>query len=511
MPPENALAERQKSDREKKPRSPQTEVLSFEVSEDAAGDLLSASRRRSKAKLKVGLVATSYFEFYRMYDDLKANIDRDAQIVFERLNQKHDIVRTPLVDTLDSADEAGRMLREEQVDIVILAYRAYVPDAYIHHLLNFVPNVPILFFASQSRDRFEYHDSYSGVLRNSGIMAQVQLVAGFKKMNLPTPIEAVAGSVHDEEAYQAIDRYIDVVTIYKQLKSMTFGIIGNVFRGMFDFEYDKTKVKGALGPEVINIQVDHLLRQWENAPLKDPEVQAMIRHAHEAYEVDGVGERDLENAARVAVAVQRLVKRFRLDGLAVLCQHFIEAKFKATPYLGLCELHRQGECPASSEGDVIGLIMMKILKHLTGNMPFFVEWSEFDVERNAWMMLGHGFGDPSQARDKPKLTPAAEQWGLEGTGCATCFAPKPGPCTMAHFIEDAKGWRMVITGGEILDLPPLPINDMHVMVRMEKPIKQYTEELIKAGVPHHAMTARGDVRRELHQLAQLMGMETTVI
>ena len=237
----------------------------------------------------------------------------------------------------------------------------------------------------------------------------------------------------------------------------------------------------------------------------------MSCRARQDFEIKGVGARDLESAARLTVAVERLVDRFQLDGLALLCQHFIEAKFKATPYLGLCELHRQGQCPASAEGDVIGLITMKILKHLTGNMPFFVEWSEFDVERNAWMLLGHGFGDITQAAEKPLLTPSAEQWGLEGTGCSAAFTALPGVCTMAHFVEDSHGWRMILGTGEILDLPAMPINDVHVYVRVDKPIKRHTEELLLAGVPHHAITVRGDVRREMEQLASLMGMKLTIL
>jgi L-arabinose isomerase len=490
-----------------------TEALSFEVTDSGAGDLLSRNRLLSRTPLKIGLVATSYFEFYRMYDNLQQQIHADAQKVYVRLSSEHDVICAPIVDTLDSADEAGRRLRAAEVDVLILAYRAYVPDAYIHHLLTYLPGVPILFFASQSRDRFDYTDDYGGVLRNSGIMAQVQLVAGFKKMGRHDHIEAIAGCIDDEDAYQRINQYLKVVTIYKQLRTMTFGVIGNVFRGMFDFEYDKTKIKGALGPEVLSIQADHLERQWKKAPLDDPDVQAMLKRTREQYDIVGVQEGDLQRAARLAVAIERLVDRFQLDGLAVLCQHFIEAKFKATPYLGLCELHRDGRCPASSEGDVIGLITMKILKHLTGNMPFFVEWSEFDVQRNAWMLLGHGFGDPSQAQGRATLTPTAEQWGLEsrGAGCSGSFAPKPGPCTMAHFIEDAVGWRMFISEGEILDLPAMPINDVHVIVRVEKPITQYTEELIKLGVPHHAITVRGSVRKELEQLAGLMGISTTIL
>ncbi len=433
----------------------------------------------------------------------------------ERLSLTHTVVHTELVDTIDAADEAGRLFRDEQVDMVILAYRAYVPDMYMHQMLAHLPeDMPLLIFGSQCRDKLDYGDDYCGALRNSGLMALIQLVCGFKKIDGDNrKIETVAGSIHDEEAYAKIDRYIDVVTIYKRLKTMTFGVIGNVFRGMFDFEYDKTQVKGTLGPEVMNMQLGHLEKQLDAAPLDDPDVQATIRHARESYKIQGVGDTDLESAARVAVALKRLVKRFRIDGMALLCQHLVERKLKTTPYLGLAQLHSEG-FPCAQEGDVVGLITMKILHHLTGNMPFFVEWSEFDVELNAWMMLGHGFGDPTQARnDDVTLTPTAEMWGLEGTGCSTLFVPKPGPCTIAHFVrhatgeQHADGWKMIVTGGEILDLEPLPINDMHAIVRMERPVKEHAETLLKTGVPHHGITVRGDVRHELHQLAALMKVE----
>lgn len=65
---------------------------------------------------------------------------------------------------------------------------------------------------------------------------------------------------------------------------------------------------------------------------------------------------------------------------------------------------------------------------------------------------------------------------------------------------------MVIISGEILDLDPLPINDVHALVRVERPIIEFTELLVKAGVPHHAIIVRGDVRTELTQLAALLDM-----
>ena len=121
--------------------------------------------------------------------------------------------------------------------------------------------------------------------------------------------------------------------------------------------------------------------------------------------------------------------------------------------------------------------------------------------------LGHGHGDPNEARGNVvRLSPAPEHWGHVGTGVSSHFVPKPGPCTLAHFIEDVNGWRMFVSGGEIMDLPPLPIDEVHACVKVERPILEYTEKVIKLGVPHHVITVRGDVRHELQQLADLMDM-----
>ena len=101
-----------------------------------------------------------------MYPELKEQVISDAKVVYERLSKKHNIVQTEMVDTIDTGDKAGRLLRDEQVDMVILAYRTYVPDIYMHQMLAHLPeDIPLLVFGSQSRSRFEYDDDYCGVFR----------------------------------------------------------------------------------------------------------------------------------------------------------------------------------------------------------------------------------------------------------------------------------------------------------------------------------------------------------
>ena len=110
----------------------------------------------------------------------------------------------------------------------------------------------------------------------------------------------------------------------------------------------------------------------------------------------------------------------------------------------------------------MGLIMSKVLKDFTGVTPFFGEWE------------------------------------------ATY---PPGPVTMTHVIEDAQGWRLLISDGEILDTPPLKINECSLVVRIDRDVKQFLKELIKFGFAHHAIIAPGKVADYLKVFAEQLDLE----
>ena len=94
------------------------DLESFEVAKgDTFGDLLSRERIRSDEKLKIGLLGGGFFEYWRMYPGtLKETIERDARVVLDRLSKKYQIIYPGLVDSVDTADEAGRRFLEEKID-----------------------------------------------------------------------------------------------------------------------------------------------------------------------------------------------------------------------------------------------------------------------------------------------------------------------------------------------------------------------------------------------------------
>jgi L-arabinose isomerase len=485
------------------------EIKSFEVTGgSASGDLL--SERYGDRPLRVGLLACGYFEYWRMYAGLREQVAGDMQVIADRLAAAHDLVYPGLVETLDGADRAGRLFRDEHVDVLVIAEGTYCPDFFVHQaLLHLSSDLPLVVFASQAHDRIDFSAGYDQSLRNSGPMGLVQLTGGFRKMGRYPHYEVVVGAVGDDEVYREIDAIIQVHTTRRNLRHMTIGTIGHVFRGMYDFNFDKTDITGKLGPHVMDIKMDHLVGILDGIDEDEPRVRALADKVRRDYVVKGLDDGAIARSARLGLALVELVDRFRLDGLVLLGQHLIETWANAAVYLGLSELLLSDRAVSVTEGDVIGCVMSKILKDFAGTSPFFGEWEEIDVSLNAVMLLGHGFVDPRAVRlDRPvTVGPACEDWGFEGDSLGFEATYPPGPLTLAHGIHDVDGWRILVSSGELLDTEPLHINESSLIVRVDKPVKEYFRELVRFGFSHHVIAVSGDVTAQLECFARQADIE----
>ena len=206
-------------------------IQSFEVTMGgASGDMLSA--RSGDRALKVGVLACAYFEYWRMYDGLLEDVTSDMQSVAERIGKRHEIVYPGLVDTLDKADAAGQLFKEQHIDVLVITEGTYCTDYIVHQALLHLPSdIPLCIYASQAHGVLDFEAGYAQSLRNSGPMGLIQLTAGFRKMGKYANYEVVVGPIDDDEAYEEIDRILDKlqfesvditqVTISKSRKTTT--------------------------------------------------------------------------------------------------------------------------------------------------------------------------------------------------------------------------------------------------------------------------------------------------
>ncbi|MBT3381790.1 MAG: hypothetical protein HN742_05585 [Lentisphaerae bacterium] len=484
------------------------EITSFDAAEPGAfGDILNVDRGPA-VPAKVGLLAVGYFEYWRMYPSLRATVETDLAKVAERLAAKVDVVYPGMVDNLDRAEEAGRALAEAGVDVVVVVEGTYLPDYMVLHALEHVPHARVVLFNTQTGAGVRPSDDYEATMRNSALIGVTQLSGSFTKAR--RDYDVVVGEIAEDRGYEEIARIARVRAAVARLRACNLGLIGHVFRGMYDLEFDRGSVRGCLGPEVISVQADHLVDLWQD--VAPDNVRARAAQLTDRFAVRGVTATDIERSVRLGIAMERLSARYKLDGLCFLGQHYLEKMTGAPARIGASMMMEDGVMVAC-EGDVGGLVMMQLMHDLTGRAPVQMEWGQFDVNNNALFLLGHGIASPDAAADPTgvTLTRAPEEWGFEGAGVNWEFILRPGPVTLGHFISTPDGWRMLISEGESIEFSCLPCDEIHGMVRVQSPVCDYLKQLIKLGVTHHAIVIHEELVPELELAAELMGVDSVVL
>lgn len=273
---------------------------------------------------------------------------------------------------------------------------------------------------------------------------------------------------------------------------------------MYDLELSKTFLKSAFDVNVIYIQSGHLLAEWEK--VEENEIKEVSGRLLKRFKTRGITENDVMRAVKLAIAMRRLAERFRLNAMCFLDQHFVQKQTLTTARIGASLLMEETDITVACEGDLGGLVTMMLMKSISGSPALMAEWGEYDLELNSCLVMGHGIGVPSLAKsdDDITLTRTPEEWGFEGGGLNYELIVKPGPATIAHVIETADGYKMIVSPANSVDMNPHPYNELHAMMQVKTPIKNYLESVFESGVTHHCIVGLTDMSKELLEVAKIL-------
>lgn len=495
-------------------------IKSFEIAGDGAvGDIVSKSRKNARGKLKVGLLPLSWFEWWPMYPEsgLKEKIQGDSDRFVERMQEKFGdsyelVIPEGYVDTLDKAYDAGEYFKKAGIDAVIIDESTYITDFIPIQAIDALPDIPTILFVTQASNDLWDDMVNTDVIRYEGLVGNTQLAGAFKKMG--RKYKAVVGSLEDEEAFAEIGKHLKALQLIQDLKYMDIGFVGHTFRGMYDIEVDKTKIKGVFGPNVLYLDVTHLIDIWEG--LSDEEIGAYVEQIRKElpYPFEGIDEEDVRKSVSLGLAVTKLIERFGIDGLTLLGQHHVEVATRASADLSFYCAENMG-CMTSHEGDLANLIMKFILNRLTGDLPVFMEWSAFDVKSDTILLTHHGVVDPKiHAADQSKcrVTPSPEKWDFTGHGMSVEYCAKKGQVTLACLIDAKEGWKLLLSGGECIELPQAPSFAPQFHFKHESlKVKEYIKKIVEEGVAHHVCLVYGDYREDLKLYADYVGLKVVEV
>lgn len=484
-------------------------IESYQVGRSGTyGDIL--SKRKEKRKPKVGLLAYGYFEYWRMYEGLREEVESDMNKIARNMSKstRYELIYPGFIDTVDKSDAAGEKLKKEDIDLLVITEGTYMPDYLVLHAVRYLENIPVIILITQNRRRLNRKSlRYRGVVGTSGLVGLNQLCGSFAKMNWKK--EVVIGPLGDPNIYKKIEEYAVVIGVIKRLKNLKIGAYAHPFRGMFDVEYDKTKLFGNIGPETIYIEEQQLKRALNN--VKKEDIDDLARITKKRFKIRDVSEETIRRGCRTAIALENIVEEFRLDVLSILSQWSIQIVANDTAGYASSLLIEKG-IMVSSEGDVATLTMMDVLYQLSGISPMFGEFSMYDLNDNAITFHHHGDGDPNlaQSLDEVYLTTCHESWGCD-EALAFNFIMRKGRATACGIIDDAFGQKMFIASGESLGGEPFHIHSPLVYFKPDRPVLEFSKLMTESGFRHHLVIVLGDYRSHLTKLAKMLNIRTVFL
>ncbi len=227
-----------------------------------------------------------------------------------------------------------------------------------------------------------------------------------------------------------------------------------------------------------------------------------------AKEIIEPNKEDIRKAARVSVALQRLLEREQAQGLAVgTCMGWLSKGF---PCLGFTRLRDVG-IPAACEGDMDSLLTMLLFQYAF-DLPGFQGNATFDTARNA-LWTAHCTAplkmDGLDGADAPYLLRGHSE--VAGSGCVPEVQYRVGQTiTRAKFVNLD---TILASTGKIIEVPDKAVHGCRTQIVTEvRDAATMAANWSRALETEDAMTllhrvvVYGDHMADLNHMARLMGM-----
>jgi L-arabinose isomerase len=296
------------------------------------------------------------------------------------------------------------------------------------------------------------------------------------------------------------------------LSKMRLAAFGRM-KGMGDIIGDEGVLYRTIGPEINHEGIGQVYDRMQSASEK--QIDALVAEDRRNFEIDpGLPEENHRYALRLQYGFEKFMQDLGYDGFSVNFDTFREdGRFKQIHMLAASNLMARGYA-YSNEGDVHTASVVGAGHLLIGD-AHFTEMYSLDFEKDSALMSHMGEGNWKIAReDRPiRLIDRELEIGGLANPPTLVFSAKPGPATLVSLASIAdKGYRLVVSGGEILDTQPLPGVPMpYFHFRPSNGIRKAMDSWLLQGGTHHQALNLDDYARRWVILCGILGIECVVV
>jgi L-arabinose isomerase len=421
-----------------------------------------------------------------------------------------DVVATGFVSDAAEAAAAAEKLRAERCDLIVDYLATYQTASMVVPVAQ-RGGAPVLIVTLQPGPAMDHATVDTGRwLSYCGSCALPEASNALARCGIP--VRSVTGHLRDERAWARIHGWVRAAGLVASLRDGRHGLLGHLYPGMYDVATDIGAVPVSSGGHVEILELDDIAARLPDAA--DPAVDAVTKRALDTFEIDGsVRDDDLLWAARAAVAMRRLVEDLALDSLAYYHRGLggnDNERLAAALILGASLLTADG-IPACGEYELRTSLAMLIL-HRLGAGGAFTELQALDFTAGVVEMGHDGPGHLGISDGRPILRGLGVYHGKRGAGVSVEFEVRHGPATLLGLSIRTDGrLGLVAAEGEVVAGPHMRIGNTTSRVDVGRDPGEWCDAWAASGVGHHWALGTGHRVTELRQVADLLGMEMTVV
>ena len=478
-------------------------------------------QRKNKRTAKIGIFAVVHEIYFEQFEGLRKKLcDYHNDLVESVKVNGVEVVNFGFSGNNSQAYELAAEIKKQDVDLLICNMITYATSSVFAPIILGC-DVPMILTALQPRSKLDYSKANTFMqLENDNICAVPEFMGVANRLGKKI-YDVIIGMLYDDEAAMAeIAKWCNIAMVLHDLKGARLGLMGHTMEAMYDMHADPTAISAAFGVHVPLLEIDDVVKVYNE--ITEEEIQAKIKVIDDEFDMPDpksdpitmkLTDADKLQAAKSAVALDRLVDKYNLTGLAYYYEgldNTIQRTIASTFIVGNSILNAQG-IPMCGEFDIKTCIAMLIMDRLDIGGSF-AELHPFDFEED-FILVGHdGPHHLAIADGKPILRSLKKYHGKPGSGAGVEFKIKEGPITMLGITQTYDGkFKFVIGEGYSKSGPIPPTGNTNTRGFFEPTTKEFIKKWVMEGPTHHYALGTGHHADELVKIADILGIERVVV
>ena len=477
--------------------------------------------RKQKRTARIGIFAVAHAVYWEQFEGLYDNIMKYHHDLVDKVEANDvEVIDFGMVDSSMKAYETVKKIKAASLDLLMCNMVTYATSSVFAPIVR-DSHVPMILVALQPLRRLDYSKASTFMQLENDNICSVPEFTGVAKRLGKKVYDVVIGTLYgDSEADAEIAEWCEIAKVLHDLSGARMGLMGHTMEAMYDMHADPTAISAAFGVHVPLLEVDDMVEVYQ--AVTEEEIQKKIAVIDEEFEMPDpqsdpvtskLTDEDKYQAAKSAAALDRLVEKYRLTGLAYYYEgkdNTVQREVMSTLIVGNSILNAQG-IPMCGEFDIKTCIAMLIMDRLNIGGSF-AEFHPFDFTED-FILVGHdGPHHLAIAEGKPVLRSLKKYHGKPGHGASVEFKIKEGPITMLGITQTAEGkMKFVIGEGTSKKGPIPPTGNTNTRGFFEPTTKEFIKKWVMEGPTHHYALGIGHHARTLQKIADILGIESVIV